>query len=176
MKSSCYFLCRTCPGLIHNNCFSFLQSQHMFKEERSKMMTRSISVLLYPSFYLWLKTFIALWPSFYIYIMFIVAYLLLFKASLLSLWNLNLFFLLHRVITGHREPIPDDSKDNITIFTRILDRLLDGYDNRLRPGLGGKTNVFTHFLPQCLQCPHAGLTVGLHVEHVFPQFVFHIYT
>ncbi|KAA0720455.1 Gamma-aminobutyric acid receptor subunit alpha-3 GABA(A) receptor subunit alpha-3 [Triplophysa tibetana] len=39
-------------------------------------------------------------------------------------------------VTGHREPIPDDSKDNITIFTRILDRLLDGYDNRLRPGLG----------------------------------------
>lgn len=34
--------------------------------------------------------------------------------------------------------IDDDSKDNITIFTRILDRLLDGYDNRLRPGLGGK--------------------------------------
>ncbi|XP_016056218.1 PREDICTED: gamma-aminobutyric acid receptor subunit alpha-5 [Miniopterus natalensis] len=26
--------------------------------------------------------------------------------------------------------------DNITIFTRILDGLLDGYDNRLRPGLG----------------------------------------
>lgn len=36
--------------------------------------------------------------------------------------------------------IDDDSKDNITIFTRILDRLLDGYDNRLRPGLGGKTH------------------------------------
>lgn len=35
--------------------------------------------------------------------------------------------------------IDDDSKDNITIFTRILDRLLDGYDNRLRPGLGGKS-------------------------------------
>lgn len=41
-------------------------------------------------------------------------------------------------MVGHREPIPDDSKDNITIFTRILDRLLDGYDNRLRPGLGGE--------------------------------------
>ncbi|XP_048085974.1 gamma-aminobutyric acid receptor subunit alpha-3-like isoform X2 [Alosa alosa] len=40
------------------------------------------------------------------------------------------------VVPGHREPLPDDSKDNITIFTRILDRLLDGYDNRLRPGLG----------------------------------------
>lgn len=43
-----------------------------------------------------------------------------------------------RAVVGHREPLPDDSKDNITIFTRILDRLLDGYDNRLRPGLGGK--------------------------------------
>ncbi|KAK7795153.1 hypothetical protein U0070_026422 [Myodes glareolus] len=37
----------------------------------------------------------------------------------------------------HAPDIPDDSTDNITIFTRILDRLLDGYDNRLRPGLGG---------------------------------------
>lgn len=34
----------------------------------------------------------------------------------------------------------DEAKNNITIFTRILDRLLDGYDNRLRPGLGGKSS------------------------------------
>lgn len=32
----------------------------------------------------------------------------------------------------------DAFKTNITLFTRILDRLLDGYDNRLRPGLGGE--------------------------------------
>lgn len=53
---------------------------------------------------------------------------------------LNVFHFLGscRAVVGHREPLPDDSKDNITIFTRILDRLLDGYDNRLRPGLGGK--------------------------------------
>uniref|UniRef100_A0A8C5Y332 Gamma-aminobutyric acid type A receptor subunit alpha2 n=1 Tax=Microcebus murinus TaxID=30608 RepID=A0A8C5Y332_MICMU len=38
----------------------------------------------------------------------------------------------------------DEAKNNITIFTRILDRLLDGYDNRLRPGLGDT--------PACL-CP-----------------------
>uniref|UniRef100_W5LM82 Gamma-aminobutyric acid type A receptor subunit alpha3 n=1 Tax=Astyanax mexicanus TaxID=7994 RepID=W5LM82_ASTMX len=50
-------------------------------------------------------------------------------------------------------PLPDDSKDNITIFTRILDRLLDGYDNRLRPGLGEsvtevRTNIYvTSFGP-----------------------------
>ncbi|KAG7326133.1 hypothetical protein KOW79_009534 [Hemibagrus wyckioides] len=43
--------------------------------------------------------------------------------------------------------------NNITVFTRILDRLLDGYDNRLRPGLGEKvteikTNIFvTSFGP-----------------------------
>uniref|UniRef100_A0A4W4H4J4 Gamma-aminobutyric acid (GABA) A receptor, alpha 3 n=1 Tax=Electrophorus electricus TaxID=8005 RepID=A0A4W4H4J4_ELEEL len=42
---------------------------------------------------------------------------------------------------------------NITIFTRILDRLLDGYDNRLRPGLGEsvtevRTNIYvTSFGP-----------------------------
>ncbi|XP_029704562.1 gamma-aminobutyric acid receptor subunit alpha-2 isoform X2 [Takifugu rubripes] len=58
-----------------------------------------------------------------------------------------------RAVVGHREPIPDDSKDNITIFTRILDRLLDGYDNRLRPGLGEsvtevRTNIYvTSFGP-----------------------------
>ncbi|XP_010142256.1 PREDICTED: gamma-aminobutyric acid receptor subunit alpha-3-like, partial [Buceros rhinoceros silvestris] len=53
----------------------------------------------------------------------------------------------------HVSDIVDDSKDNITIFTRILDRLLDGYDNRLRPGLGDsvtevKTDIYvTSFGP-----------------------------
>uniref|UniRef100_A0A5F8GTU7 Gamma-aminobutyric acid type A receptor subunit alpha2 n=1 Tax=Monodelphis domestica TaxID=13616 RepID=A0A5F8GTU7_MONDO len=37
------------------------------------------------------------------------------------------------------DPQEDEAKNNITIFTRILDRLLDGYDNRLRPGLGGNS-------------------------------------
>ncbi|KAK2849495.1 hypothetical protein Q5P01_009329 [Channa striata] len=47
----------------------------------------------------------------------------------------------------------DAFKTNITLFTRILDRLLDGYDNRLRPGLGDrvtevKTNIYvTSFGP-----------------------------
>ncbi|KYO41459.1 gamma-aminobutyric acid receptor subunit alpha-5 isoform X1 [Alligator mississippiensis] len=47
----------------------------------------------------------------------------------------------------------DDTNDNITIFTRILDGLLDGYDNRLRPGLGEritqvKTDIYvTSFGP-----------------------------
>lgn len=35
--------------------------------------------------------------------------------------------------------VKDETNDNITIFTRILDGLLDGYDNRLRPGLGGES-------------------------------------
>ncbi|XP_072424566.1 gamma-aminobutyric acid receptor subunit alpha-2 isoform X1 [Chiloscyllium punctatum] len=41
-------------------------------------------------------------------------------------------------LAGRGEPgsVEDEARDNITIFTRILDRLLDGYDNRLRPGLG----------------------------------------
>uniref|UniRef100_A0A8C9FNA8 Uncharacterized protein n=1 Tax=Pavo cristatus TaxID=9049 RepID=A0A8C9FNA8_PAVCR len=38
------------------------------------------------------------------------------------------------------DSLEDEAKNNITIFTRILDRLLDGYDNRLRPGLGGNKN------------------------------------
>ncbi|KAL1023403.1 hypothetical protein UPYG_G00040380 [Umbra pygmaea] len=53
-----------------------------------------------------------------------------------------------------KEPLKEaERNDNITIFTRILDRLLDGYDNRLRPGLGEKvteikTNIFvTSFGP-----------------------------
>uniref|UniRef100_A0A8C9YBE7 Gamma-aminobutyric acid receptor subunit alpha-2 n=1 Tax=Sander lucioperca TaxID=283035 RepID=A0A8C9YBE7_SANLU len=47
----------------------------------------------------------------------------------------------------------DAFKTNITLFTRILDSLLDGYDNRLRPGLGDritevKTNIYvTSFGP-----------------------------
>lgn len=47
---------------------------------------RSISPPLYPSIYLWFQTLLAYCPSF-----FLVPYLFLFKASLLS-WNLNLFF------------------------------------------------------------------------------------
>uniref|UniRef100_A0A4W5JMI7 Gamma-aminobutyric acid type A receptor subunit alpha2 n=1 Tax=Hucho hucho TaxID=62062 RepID=A0A4W5JMI7_9TELE len=39
------------------------------------------------------------------------------------------------------DPTTDAFKNNITLFTRILDRLLDGYDNRLRPGLGGKESL-----------------------------------
>ncbi|KAG5262136.1 hypothetical protein AALO_G00292600 [Alosa alosa] len=52
------------------------------------------------------------------------------------------------------EPLKEaEANDNITIFTRILDGLLDGYDNRLRPGLGEKvteikTDIFvTSFGP-----------------------------
>uniref|UniRef100_A0A4W6DWA6 Gamma-aminobutyric acid type A receptor subunit alpha5 n=1 Tax=Lates calcarifer TaxID=8187 RepID=A0A4W6DWA6_LATCA len=54
-------------------------------------------------------------------------------------------------VTG--TPKEAELNDNITIFTRILDGLLDGYDNRLRPGLGEKvteikTNIFvTSFGP-----------------------------
>ncbi|XP_018105297.1 gamma-aminobutyric acid receptor subunit alpha-5 [Xenopus laevis] len=50
-------------------------------------------------------------------------------------------------------PVKEDTNDNITIFTRILDGLLDGYDNRLRPGLGEritqvKTDIYvTSFGP-----------------------------
>ncbi|NWV17748.1 GBRA5 protein, partial [Eulacestoma nigropectus] len=49
--------------------------------------------------------------------------------------------------------VKEDANDNITIFTRILDGLLDGYDNRLRPGLGEritqvKTDIYvTSFGP-----------------------------
>ncbi|XP_035275980.1 gamma-aminobutyric acid receptor subunit alpha-2 isoform X1 [Anguilla anguilla] len=51
------------------------------------------------------------------------------------------------------ETATDAFKNNITLFTRILDSLLDGYDNRLRPGLGDrvtevKTDIYvTSFGP-----------------------------
>lgn len=40
----------------------------------------------------------------------------------------------YRLCLSESEP---PTNDNSTVFTRILDGLLDGYDNRLRPGLGG---------------------------------------
>ncbi|XP_069492699.1 gamma-aminobutyric acid receptor subunit alpha-5 isoform X2 [Ambystoma mexicanum] len=49
--------------------------------------------------------------------------------------------------------VKDPTNDDTTIFTRILDGLLDGYDNRLRPGLGEritrvKTDIYvTSFGP-----------------------------
>ncbi|XP_074530122.1 gamma-aminobutyric acid receptor subunit alpha-2 [Halichoeres trimaculatus] len=65
--------------------------------------------------------------------------------------------LAHTVLWKTRSVIADATSDpvktNITLFTRILDRLLDGYDNRLRPGLGDritevKTNIYvTSFGP-----------------------------
>lgn len=33
---------------------------------------------------------------------------------------------------------PTETRIYLDNITRILDRLLDGYDNRLRPGFGGK--------------------------------------
>ncbi|MBN3323628.1 GBRA3 protein, partial [Atractosteus spatula] len=72
-----------------------------------------------------------------------------------GLWVFLMVFssLVQTGLLRYDDLLPDDSKDNITIFTRILDRLLDGYDNRLRPGLGEsvtevKTNIYvTSFGP-----------------------------
>uniref|UniRef100_A0A8C9HGK7 Gamma-aminobutyric acid type A receptor subunit alpha3 n=1 Tax=Piliocolobus tephrosceles TaxID=591936 RepID=A0A8C9HGK7_9PRIM len=76
-------------------------------------------------------------------------------SSFIHVLTIIFFFSLHclRLSPKHAPDIPDDSTDNITIFTRILDRLLDGYDNRLRPGLGDavtevKTDIYvTSFGP-----------------------------
>ncbi|XP_066570922.1 gamma-aminobutyric acid receptor subunit alpha-3 [Amia ocellicauda] len=76
-------------------------------------------------------------------------------APIPGLWIFLMVFasLAQTGLLRHDDLLPDDSKDNITIFTRILDRLLDGYDNRLRPGLGEsitevKTNIYvTSFGP-----------------------------
>ncbi|XP_056396533.1 gamma-aminobutyric acid receptor subunit alpha-5 isoform X2 [Hyla sarda] len=81
------------------------------------------------------------------------------ETSLLSLISLGFLLQMCLLPLGrglspkHAPEVVDDSKDNITLFTRILDRLLDGYDNRLRPGLGDsvtevKTEIYvTSFGP-----------------------------
>uniref|UniRef100_A0A3Q1J080 Gamma-aminobutyric acid receptor subunit alpha-2 n=1 Tax=Anabas testudineus TaxID=64144 RepID=A0A3Q1J080_ANATE len=75
-------------------------------------------------------------------------YLNLFTTNL----QLNLFVYLS-TSSVNADASSDAFKTNITLFTRILDRLLDGYDNRLRPGLGDrvtevKTNIYvTSFGP-----------------------------
>ena len=58
-------------------------------------------------------------------------------------WSFALMCSLSQDVTG--TPKEAELNDNITIFTRILDGLLDGYDNRLRPGLGGKPSAYRSF-------------------------------
>ncbi|XP_031424680.1 gamma-aminobutyric acid receptor subunit alpha-2 [Clupea harengus] len=60
----------------------------------------------------------------------------------------HLFFCLYLIVHLHTRSVSGDAstdafKNNITLFTRILDRLLDGYDNRLRPGLGDRVTEVT---------------------------------
>lgn len=62
-----------------------------------------------------------------------------------NLIRLNLFVYLS-TSSVNADASSDAFKTNITLFTRILDRLLDGYDNRLRPGLGGKQILRRHWM------------------------------
>ncbi|MED6251489.1 Gamma-aminobutyric acid receptor subunit alpha-1, partial [Ataeniobius toweri] len=70
------------------------------------------------------------------------------KAASLRLWACLL--VTSSVLGGKssgQNGMTDEQKDNTTVFTKILDSLLDGYDNRLRPGLGErvtevKTDIF----------------------------------
>ncbi|XP_023132783.1 gamma-aminobutyric acid receptor subunit alpha-2 isoform X1 [Amphiprion ocellaris] len=74
------------------------------------------------------------------------------SASLLLICLLALT-VLWKTRSVNADATSDAFKTNITLFTRILDSLLDGYDNRLRPGLGDrvtevKTNIYvTSFGP-----------------------------
>ena len=80
-----------------------------------------------------------------------VFYYLFFSSSLFhSLWNncAKALSIWHSCLSPRpviADPTTDAFKNNITLFTRILDRLLDGYDNRLRPGLGGKESLLAWF-------------------------------
>lgn len=70
----------------------------------------------------------------------------------LLLWSHCLKLLLCSSLSQDLAGTPKEAElnDNITIFTRILDGLLDGYDNRLRPGLGGTVSPLNIYKPQHL--------------------------
>lgn len=67
-----------------------------------------------------------------------------------QVFTFTLIEILFRSVSGDANT--DAFKNNITLFTRILDRLLDGYDNRLRPGLGGKTQPAVLRQANSFQC------------------------
>uniref|UniRef100_A0A4W5LH74 Neurotransmitter-gated ion-channel ligand-binding domain-containing protein n=1 Tax=Hucho hucho TaxID=62062 RepID=A0A4W5LH74_9TELE len=51
-----------------------------------------------------------------------------------SIHRIHFQKLLFLFVSSGQNGQTDEQKDNTTVFTRILDSLLDGYDNRLRPG------------------------------------------
>lgn len=57
---------------------------------------------------------------------------------LLTLWGHLTLNLLLILLSSGQNGVADERNDT-TVFTKILDSLLDGYDNRLRPGLGGQS-------------------------------------
>lgn len=70
-----------------------------------------------------------------------------------NIWTLLYFFCLATCVKKISGQTKKDDRIYPENFTRILDRLLDGYDNRLRPGFGGpvtevKTDIYvTSFGP-----------------------------
>lgn len=60
--------------------------------------------------------------------------------SVSALWGcrtINLLPILLLLLSSGQNGVAGEG--NTTVFTKILDSLLDGYDNRLRPGLGGQS-------------------------------------
>ncbi|XP_061745800.1 gamma-aminobutyric acid receptor subunit alpha-5-like isoform X2 [Nerophis ophidion] len=58
-----------------------------------------------------------------------------------------LFGCRHGACQSSQEAQKEAAADDSTVYTRILDGLLDGYDNRLRPGLGENvTEIWTNIL------------------------------
>ncbi|KAJ7418961.1 gamma-aminobutyric acid type A receptor alpha3 subunit [Willisornis vidua] len=110
--------------------------------------------------------------------------LLAFEPLLIDIWVQELVKTMVRLSQKHVSDVVDDSKDNITIFTRILDRLLDGYDNRLRPGLGVDEHpiFFNHIVPGGSMKPRPVFICGTLVilisvlirERQMPSEVFHV--
>ena len=83
----------------------------------------------------------------------------------LKLWYHHCFFFLSSVkkISGQTKKDERIYPEN---FTRILDRLLDGYDNRLRPGFGGMYEInagfFCALLPIfCVKTTNFNHTTGV---------------
>lgn len=100
-----------------------------------------LSSLIYDSYSDFVRTFWQLW---------------------LCIWSLALMTWNLLCLASPGQNGVDQTTDDTKVFTKILDSLLDGYDNRLRPGLGGQ---WTQII-QCVLCFMLNIWTALIFNHV----------